>query len=98
MNSLRRTHCVAVSGLTIAVLTGCGGPTSPTTQVVAAVVNDVCPSHESAADCRADTEKGCSWVALGESCPAGATCPSGICITPDPCGGIHDSASCKADD
>src|SRR5882672_10149641 len=98
MNSVRRIDSVVVCGLTIAVLTGCGGSSSTTTQVVAAVVNDLCSSHESAGDCRADTEKGCSWIALGQSCPDGATCPSGICITPDPCGSIHDSASCNADD
>jgi hypothetical protein len=54
---------------------------------------DVCNQLGSESACNA--AGGCAW--LVPPCPAGATCPAGVCYAPDPCLKIADAATCNAD-
>jgi hypothetical protein len=74
--------------------TGCYAQASDRA-VPATVVNDACGTNVSEGTCAASA--GCEWRAVKSACPAGATCPEGVCVTPDPCAGLSDKARCEAD-
>jgi hypothetical protein len=40
---------------------------------------DPCSTHADQTSCQGDGADQCTWIALGLSCQAGATCPSGVC-------------------
>ncbi|HXU04476.1 MAG TPA: hypothetical protein VN903_26120 [Polyangia bacterium] len=63
--------------------------------VPVAVVNDPCAANDTAAACA--LVGGCAWRAVQSDCPAGATCPEGVCATPDPCAALADQTACQAD-
>jgi hypothetical protein len=90
---------LVVSLFAVAVV-GCGKGEElpPEKSLAASFVNDSCAAHTAASACLADTAHACSWVDLPvESCPTGATCPRGACVTPDPCVGMTTEKGCAAD-
>jgi hypothetical protein len=87
-------------GAPILVLLSCQSslPSSQTESshlIPAVAVSDACSAHTTAAACQGDANSSCSWVDVG--CPAGASCPAGVCVTSDPCAGLTDQSSCSAD-
>jgi hypothetical protein len=67
---------VTLFAASAALLSACGAD-GGRTKIVAAVVNDPCADHATSEACDADTASGCSWIALGIPCAAGAECRSG---------------------
>ncbi len=70
-------------------------PPSNSQQIPAVAVNDPCSSHTTEADCKGSLSL-CAWTPVA-ACPAGATCPAGVCVSPDPCAGLTTAAACQAD-
>jgi hypothetical protein len=81
-----------------AALVGCdSSPTPSQVQQIPAALVGSCSSHTSAAACGADTQNACSWASLGVACPAGSSCPTGVCSAADPCAQINSQAACTAE-
>ena len=84
-------------------------PTRMNTQQIPAVaVNDPCSAYTTADECKGSptgvTFNGaasgqlvptCTWTAV-DACPAGATCPSGVCVTASACSSLMSAAACQA--
>lgn len=97
MNTKAKLVCASLFAVPLMLGAACSGNDSRA-PLVGAIVNDGCSVHATADACRGDTGNGCQWIALGIACPASGDCPSGVCVTPDPCGKITDRAVCQADD
>lgn len=78
-------------------LAACGDDGEGGSRLPAYLASDPCSVHGDAESCAADTTNGCSWAAADMDCPAGVTCPTGICSQPDPCREHSDDESCAAD-
>ena len=85
--------------LLLLTLAGCYEQTT-NHAVPVAVVNDACRAITSEETCVAlptVSDANCEWRAVQSDCAAGATCPTGVCVTPDPCAALTDQAACVAD-
>ena len=96
---MKRSIAVVYCSVVLATIGAAGCQTKQDKVLLpASVVNDACGAHTGAAECQTDATTGCAWMEVGSACPAGAECPTGICVTPDPCGGNQSPAECGADD
>jgi hypothetical protein len=79
-------------------LVGCDSSSNPSRvqEIPAALVSN-CSSHTTAQSCSGDTQNACAWAALGLACPAGSSCPTGVCSAADPCAQIASQAACAAE-
>ena len=93
------------------VLLGCGsqalapaGSGQQARPIPAVAVNDPCSAYTTATACEGAlgpsvgtnlAGRSCTWTAV-EACPAGATCPSGVCTTISACAGLTTADACAA--
>src|SRR5262245_34440753 len=88
---MKRRYIVA-----FVIAVGCGkGAKGPSAKIPAYLSAGSCATYSAKDACVAERE--CTWVSLGRPCPAGGSCPAGVCIPSDPCFAINDSEQCTAD-
>lgn len=86
MNAKAQTIVVTLFVVATAFLSACGTD-GGRAKIVATVGNDPCADHATAEACSVDTATGCSWIALGIPCTAGADCGCACpaCVSGETC-------------
>ena len=96
---MKRAQFLSIAPLLLLVACQSQSLTTPmqgtSQQIPAVAVNDSCSSHTTEADCKGSLSL-CAWTPIA-ACPSGATCPAGVCVSPDPCADLPTAAACQAD-